>query len=44
VLLEYLEDLDVGPRLLPKDPRDRAISRLWVDHVGALLCLCRFFQ
>jgi len=34
VLLEYLEDLNTGTPLLPKDPQDRASARLWVDHVN----------
>ncbi|KAF8534572.1 glutathione S-transferase [Trichophaea hybrida] len=34
VLLEYLEDLGIGPSLFPKDPRERAFTRLWADHVN----------
>jgi len=34
VLLEYLEDLGVEPSLLPRDPKDRAVARLWADHVN----------
>jgi len=34
VLLEYLEDLNTGTPLLPKDPQDRASARLWVDHIN----------
>jgi glutathione S-transferase len=34
VLMEYLEDLDEGKPLLPKDPKQRAHSRLWVDHIN----------
>ena len=33
VLLEYLEDLGIEPSLLPRDPKDRAVARLWADHV-----------
>ena len=32
--MEYLEDLNTGPALLPSDPRSRANSRLWSDHVN----------
>ncbi|CZR60819.1 related to glutathione transferase omega 1 [Phialocephala subalpina] len=34
VLMEYLEDLNSGPPLLPLDPRHRATSRLWSDHIN----------
>lgn len=34
VLMEYLEDLNQGAALLPADPRTRAHSRLWADHVN----------
>ena len=34
VLMEYLEDLNEGHALLPKDPKLRASSRLWSDHVN----------
>ncbi|GAB7338801.1 hypothetical protein MBLNU457_5501t2 [Dothideomycetes sp. NU457] len=34
VLMEYLEDLSKGPDLLPRDPKDRAHSRLWADHIN----------
>lgn len=34
VLMEYLEDLDTGRALLPKDPKLRAHSRLWCDHIN----------
>ena len=30
---EQLEDLNQGNALLPKDPKSRAHSRLWTDHV-----------
>lgn len=33
VLMEYLEDLGQGEPLLPSDPKLRAVSRLWSDHV-----------
>ncbi|KAJ5934932.1 hypothetical protein N7466_004479 [Penicillium verhagenii] len=34
VLMEYLEDLKIGPSLLPTDPKLRAHCRLWADHVN----------
>ncbi|KAJ5659770.1 hypothetical protein N7507_006221 [Penicillium longicatenatum] len=34
VLMEYLEDLNVGASLLPADPKLRAHCRLWADHVN----------
>ncbi|KAK5115996.1 hypothetical protein LTR62_000452 [Meristemomyces frigidus] len=34
VLMEYLEDLQQGPNLLPMDPKLRAQSRLWSDHIN----------
>ncbi|KAK5009025.1 hypothetical protein LTR39_005029, partial [Cryomyces antarcticus] len=34
VLMEYLEDLNNGEALLPPDPKIRAHSRLWTDHVN----------
>ena len=34
VLMEYLEDLNEGRPLLPKDPKVRAHSRLWSDHIN----------
>ncbi|CAO2650718.1 Nn.00g020100.m01.CDS01 [Neocucurbitaria sp. VM-36] len=34
VIMEYLEDLNTGPPLLPPDARTRATSRLWSDHVN----------
>ena len=34
VLMEYLEDLNTGPALLPPNPRSRAHSRLWSDHIN----------
>ena len=34
VLMEYLEDLNQGRPLLPKDPKLRATSRLWSDHIN----------
>ncbi|KAK3053352.1 hypothetical protein LTR09_005521 [Extremus antarcticus] len=34
VLMEYLEDLNKGEPLLPKDPKLRAHSRLWSDHIN----------
>ncbi|KAK4506686.1 hypothetical protein PRZ48_000419 [Zasmidium cellare] len=34
VLMEYLEDLQQGTALLPSDPKLRASSRLWSDHIN----------
>lgn len=34
VLMEYLEDLNVGRALMPPDAKARAHSRLWSDHVN----------
>jgi glutathione S-transferase len=34
VLMEYLEDLGFGQSLLGSDPKARANSRLWSDHVS----------
>lgn len=34
VLMEYLEDLNHEPALLPTDARVRAHSRLWADHIN----------
>ncbi|KAB2576081.1 Glutathione transferase [Lasiodiplodia theobromae] len=34
VLMEYLEDLGVGRPLMPSDPKLRANSRLWSDHIN----------
>lgn len=34
VLMEYLEDLDEGRALLPRDAKVRAHSRLWSDHIN----------
>ncbi|CAD0113496.1 unnamed protein product [Aureobasidium uvarum] len=34
VLMEYLEDLQKGEALLPSDPKLRAHSRLWSDHIN----------
>jgi glutathione S-transferase len=34
VLMEYLEDLEQGPMLLPRDAKFRATSRLWSDHIN----------
>lgn len=35
VLMEYLEDLGGGEKaLLPRDPKLRAQSRLWTDHIN----------
>lgn len=40
VLLEYLEDLGIEPSLLPRDPKDRAVARLWADHVLKFAEMC----
>jgi len=34
VIMEYLEDLNEGRALLPKNPQGRATLRLWADHVN----------
>lgn len=34
VLLEYLDDLNLGIPLMPSDPCMRATARLWADHVN----------
>lgn len=34
VLMEYLEDLGGSAALLPEDPKVRAHSRLWSDHIN----------
>ncbi|KAF2255781.1 hypothetical protein BU26DRAFT_512739 [Trematosphaeria pertusa] len=34
VIMEYFEDLHMGPALLPPDPQTRATCRLWSDHVN----------
>jgi glutathione S-transferase len=34
VIMEYLEDLNTGPALLPGDAQTKATSRLWSDHVN----------
>ena len=38
IILEYLEDISPDPPLFPKDPFDRAIARLWMDHVSKKIC------
>ncbi|DAA75653.1 TPA_exp: Uncharacterized protein A8136_1375 [Trichophyton benhamiae CBS 112371] len=41
VLLEYLEDLDIGKPLLPPgDPQLRAHCRLWADHINRHIIPC----
>lgn len=32
--MEYLEDLNAGPALLPRDAQTRATCRLWTDHIN----------
>jgi glutathione S-transferase len=34
ILMEYLEDLNMGNPLLPPNPKTRAESRLWSDHIN----------
>ncbi|OOQ91024.1 glutathione transferase [Penicillium brasilianum] len=34
VLMEYLEDLNLGTALLPEDARIRAHCRVWADHIN----------
>lgn len=34
VIMEYLEDLQIGPPILPPDPQVRATCRLWTDHIN----------
>ncbi|KAJ4353433.1 uncharacterized protein N0V89_005162 [Didymosphaeria variabile] len=34
VIMEYLEDLQTGPAILPPNPQTRATCRLWTDHVN----------
>lgn len=34
VIMEYLEDLQMGPALLPPHPQARATCRLWTDHIN----------
>ena len=38
IILEYLEDISPDHNLLPKHPFDRAIARLWMDHVSKKIC------
>lgn len=40
VIMEYLEDLAVGPPLFPSDPQTKATSRLWSDHINRNLIPC----
>ncbi|KAF2182188.1 hypothetical protein K469DRAFT_586915 [Zopfia rhizophila CBS 207.26] len=40
VIMEYLEDLQRGPVLLPADPQTRATCRLWTDHVNRHIVPC----
>ncbi|GME25496.1 putative glutathione transferase [Neofusicoccum parvum] len=46
VLMEYLEDIDVGRPLMPSNPKIRADSRLWSDHINRHLIpgFYRFLQ
>jgi glutathione S-transferase len=34
VIMEYLEDLQTGPALMPSNPQTRATCRLWTDHIN----------
>lgn len=38
VILEYLEDICPDHPLFPKDPFDKAIARLWMDHIAKKIC------
>lgn len=38
--MEYLEDLNSGPALLPPDAQTRATCRLWSDHINRLIVPC----
>lgn len=40
VIMEYLEDLQIGQPLLPAHPQVRATSRLWSDHVNRHIVPC----
>ncbi|KAF2639771.1 hypothetical protein P280DRAFT_499310 [Massarina eburnea CBS 473.64] len=40
VIMEYLEDLQSGPPLLPQNPQMRATCRLWVDHINRQIVPC----
>lgn len=37
VIIEYLEDLALGPPLFPTDPRQKALCRRWADHIHTKL-------
>lgn len=38
--MEYLEDLNTGPALLPPDAQTRATCRLWSDHINRHIIPC----
>ena len=39
VIMEYLEDITPADvRLHPKDPFDRALARMWMDHIAKKIC------
>jgi glutathione S-transferase len=40
VIMEYLEDLQTGPALMPSDPQTRATCRLWTDHINRQIVPC----
>jgi glutathione S-transferase len=40
VIMEYLEDLGIGPALLIGDAQTRATQRLWADHVNRNIIPC----
>ncbi|OCL01324.1 hypothetical protein AOQ84DRAFT_329167 [Glonium stellatum] len=46
VLMEYLEDLNIGQPLLPPGAQTRATCRLWSDHINRLIIpsFYRFLQ
>ena len=39
VIVEFLEDIGGADKsLFPKDPFDRAIARLWIQHISTKIC------
>lgn len=38
--MEYFEDLNIGPPLLPADAQTRATCRLWTDHINRHIVPC----
>jgi glutathione S-transferase len=37
VIMEYFEDIGGKHSLFPSDPKDKATSRLWTDHINRLI-------